>query len=752
MPQTAQPAPAPRRWRVLFGIFASAVLMAGGFLVWYFRLRTTTRPFALGIYPAQVMALKVYTQDEGMYEIHRSDLIKAGLNEDQLNENEIQIFYRGLKQPLWIDRTNGEFTLRFYAQKGRSLYSSENIYWLVFDPGALAKLSWPPETNARSDNSNQDLESLPVKDIDQGSYYARYYQEQNLIYQPLVEGSDHWFWESLAAPGSSNHEITLESISKGQAFLRASFWSGTEAPVSPDHHISLSVNDIQVSDVDWDGMGDHIIEAVIPPGTLREGKNSIQISAPGVEGVIADIITLNWFEIIYPRLPYAIDDGLEFTSQGRQLVLSGFSGEVAIYDITNPDAPTQAAGPIGESKTGVTFTGERGHLYLAVSPQGYKKPSKVIPADLELDLTSPENGANYLLLSSPDFEAALQPLIGWRTKQGYQVRFIPVGAIFDQFNYGFPEPVAIQRFLINAKERWKLPPSYVLLVGDASYDPKGYLAPPEANRLPAFFIQTVYGGQTVSDVPYTAKGIIDNQVSSGTMELWPDLYVGRVPARNSEQVSNFVSKTIAYEEKQNHTGSTFNILAIADGQGDTFRDDAHSFLDQFPDKYKTKLYAPPQNVVGASKQIIEDINQGYFLIAYFGHGSINMWGKDRLFTTEDIPSLSNIEHLPVVINMTCLTGLFTHPKIESLAESLLWYPRGGAVAVLAPTSLTLPFDQSYLSHALVQNYLAHPDRTLGQILQEARMMMPIEDNNQSTRDVLMTFLLFGDPALRLAYP
>lgn len=66
-------------------------------------------------------------------------------------------------------------------------------------------------------------------------------------------------------------------------------------------------------------------------------------------------------------------------------------------------------------------------------------------------------------------------------------------------------------------------------------------------------------------------------------------------------------------------------------------------------------------------------------------------GKDRLFNPGDGP-LENGDRLPIVLNMTCLTALFTHPQVESLAESLLWQRKGGVVAVLAPTSLTLPTD------------------------------------------------------------
>jgi hypothetical protein len=144
------------------------------------------------------------------------------------------------------------------------------------------------------------------------------------------------------------------------------------------------------------------------------------------------------------------------------------------------------------------------------------------------------------------------------------------------------------------------------------------------------------------------------------------------------------------------------------------------------------------------------LSEGALLVAYFGHGSITQWGKDRIFTTDDVATLTNGHRLPVVLNMTCLTGLFTHPQVDSLAETLLWQQEGGAVAVLAPTSLTLPGDQSFLSRALAEALFRDRLPTLGQALLQAQRQIPTDE--PGTRDVMRTFLLFGDPALRVAYP
>jgi hypothetical protein len=283
-------------------------------------------------------------------------------------------------------------------------------------------------------------------------------------------------------------------------------------------------------------------------------------------------------------------------------------------------------------------------------------------------------------------------------------------------------------------------PKYVLLVGDASYDTLNATTPPQANRVPTFLVQTVFGGETASDVGFAQ---LDDDGK-------PDVAIGRVPAREAGQVRAFVEKTIAYEKSAPAGEWRSRVLAVADGQDPAFHDEAQRFLDQFSTGFQTTLVNPPAGSTQANTEIVNDLNSGSALVGYFGHGSVTQWGKDNLFTVKDVASLQNGSRLPVVINMTCLTGLFTHPKVQSLAETLLWKADGGAVAVLAPTSLTLSDDQSFLSKALVQAYLKNRTARLGDVFLQAQREVPT--NGAGTQDVLRTFLLFGDPALKMVQP
>jgi hypothetical protein len=528
--------------------------------------------------------------------------------------------------------------------------------------------------------------------------------------------------------------MELKDLAAGSGRIRVSLWARTEAPANPDHHLVLSVNGQPVADQTWDGKGRYQLDASIPAGVLKEGSNSIGLQLSSIEGIAADIVLLDWVEVGYPRKSIPVMGSLDFISPGGETSLAGFSGDTGIFDISDREQPALISVQDG---TGGTLHGIKGHHYLIVGPKGFLKPDRITPAEYVPDLRAAGLGADYVAIGPHDFFEPLQPLLDFHQQHGLKVLSVPVNAVYDQFGSGFPEPEAIRDFMKYAAKAWQPAPHYLLLVGDATYDPRGYQSSAELNRLPAFMVSTIYGGETASDVDFS-------QLDGDSK---PDIAVGRIPAAKPEQVSLLVQKSLAFESSARQQSASPEVLAVADGQDPNFQVDAQNFLDLFPSGFQTELIAPPPGASGTDQQIIDRLQQGDLLIAYFGHGSLNMWGKDRLFTTQDVAKLTKMQQLPVFFNLTCLTGLFTHPQIESLAEALLWQPEGGAAAVLAPTSLTLPNDQSFLYKPLVQAMLDDPSGTLGDFLLYARRQVPVDAPGR--RDVMETFLLFGDPALQL---
>jgi hypothetical protein len=101
------------------------------------------------------------------------------------------------------------------------------------------------------------------------------------------------------------------------------------------------------------------------------------------------------------------------------------------------------------------------------------------------------------------------------------------------------------------------------------------------------------------------------------------------------------------------------------------------------------------------------------------------------------------EHLPLFVMMTCLNGYFHDAALDSLGESLLKAERGGAVAVWASSGMTMPEDQALLNKELYRLLFNRDSAlTLGEAVMRAK-------SSSSSSDVRRTWILLGDPAMKL---
>ena len=144
--------------------------------------------------------------------------------------------------------------------------------------------------------------------------------------------------------------------------------------------------------------------------------------------------------------------------------------------------------------------------------------------------------------------------------------------------------------------------------------------------------------------------------------------------------------------------------------------------------------------------LISAINRGEKVVNYIGHGSVNLW-SGGLLTNDDAAALTNIGHLPLFVLTTCLNGYFQDPGLDSLAESLMKAPGGGAVAVFASSGMTEPAGQAAMNREMFGLIFRSRDiegrpLTFGEATLRARKAV-------GDIDVRRTYILFGDPTGRL---
>jgi hypothetical protein len=206
-------------------------------------------------------------------------------------------------------------------------------------------------------------------------------------------------------------------------------------------------------------------------------------------------------------------------------------------------------------------------------------------------------------------------------------------------------------------------------------------------------------------------------------------------------VTALIERTLAYERGP----ASSRILFAADGTSPEFSNVSDRVLLEsvLDENAAEKLYGTN------ASQLTEAWNRGAWLVNYTGHGSLDRWGQEDVFSAEAVNGLNASGPPPIVLQLTCLTGFFAHPTISSLSEDMLLHDNG-PVLIVSATSLTLSSSQTPFGINLI-NELINPDTIrIGDAVNKAKLELDV--TAQSLREINDTFGLLGDPTTVIVRP
>lgn len=717
---------------------------------------------------------KVAVKQDGIYQLTYAQLQTAGLPVTTLDPRTLRMFNSG--QELRI-RVTGEADGRldsgdvvlFYGRGSNTRYTDTNVYWLTYGGAQGARMS----SKASQGGGTQAA-----------SFLASSRLEENLVYVsslPKLSGFDHWYgklWTATGASKSFTENLTVNKMATTATAATAELGVRLAGNTDRRHHVRLYVNNQQVLDnsTSWIGRTVYSTTVSFPHSYLVAGVNQVKVELVNdVPGFTVDQVYADWFRLGYQRT-YAVDgDVLAFggdTAGTWQYRVTGLSNSsVEAYDITDPVGPSMIT---GASVTGTgTFTlgfGDNApapRRYIALTTGARLSPLSITP-DTPSSLQSGP-GADYIIITHGDFKSAIQPLADRRTTQGLRVRVVDVQDVYDEFGYGLMSAEAIRDFIAYAYKSasWTRPaPGHVLLVGDGTYDMRRYLSTSSPTYLPPYLENVDPDlGETATDNRFVAVNGSD---------ILPDLNIGRLPANTAAETKAMVDKILAYDAVTPSQAWTARMLLVADDLedgGGNFR----ALSDAIADGYSTyqgrqarnlpspyvakKIYlgqtcdlSNPAASVECRQQIISTLNtQGALMVSYIGHGTKTYWAKERLFDVAALAQLQTGGHLPIMLPMTCNEGFFHEPQVgaESLSEAEIRVANNGAVASWAPTGFGLSTGHDYLERGLLLNMFYGRIDQLGAATTAAKLYLVANAAPGAFVDLIDTFLLMGDPTLRV---
>lgn len=714
---------------------------------------------------------KIKVSEDGVYRLSKSQLESAGFPVNSVEMEEISIFRNGDEIHI---HTSGEGIMNnndyveFYGFKNRN---------------EIDQYSFPDK------NNQLNPEFSLITDV--AAYFLSYDTGENLRYSatttdisgnlPPVEKFYMHYEKSIFAKKqgfskSSANAVRYSSTSIGEGFgnglinntnvtLTTSniFDDGPNAKVKirfstnlPQHDISVKLGNAVIKNYNYSGYSVISENIDINNNQLSE---SINFNVKGNESG-SDLVNVSELSLIYPR-EFKFDNGNEaaFTFDAspfsRYFELEDFNqsaGIPIVYDLATNRRITTAI--------------DAG-LVKFVSPNSpnindfrvYNENSLKTPLSISsVTFTDYSNlNKDYLILSSKELyndpnsgENWVQKYADYRqssTGGSFDPIIIDAQDVFDQFGYGIDRHyLGVKSFLNYLEKEWDAL-EYVFIIGKAR-EYAFYRFDDQIADDPDFHIPTFgYPGS-------------DNLLISDWGKTTPKVPIGRLAARNPQQVKQYYDKVLGHENQINNAQTIEEklwmkkILHLSGGDPE-IKETLKVFLKGMEDILEANSFGADVTTyfktssdpveLPQSDEILQLINSGISMITFFGHSAVGVFDLNL----EDVEEYSNVDKYPLIISLGCHSGNIHTASENGLSEKFVLADQKGAIAFLAASSQAFigqqnEFGKNFYDKLGSQFY----NQSIGKTIQQA--YSESEDLTSSGWETLLEQItLHGDPAIEV---
>jgi len=409
--------------------------------------------------------------------------------------------------------------------------------------------------------------------------------------------------------------------------------------------------------------------------------------------------------------------------------------------------------------------------------------------------THSDENYDLLILTPSDFQSNLEPLALHKENRNISTKIVTLDQIYSG-NYftpqGSDDQEMIKYFIKNAYDQWET--EYVLLVGGKDHFPYrdshvyiGYHDDSEIivsdlyyadlyNENGSFETWDTNGNKQYAE--YNWSGQYDE------LDLYPDVYIGRLACVDRDQVDSVVDKIIMYETQESFKKSWFkNIILIG---GDSFTpvhgDESgvnegelanQHVLDVMDGFIGTKLWVSNAKLAGFNptgvERIMDSIDAGCGFVHFSGHGSSSVWTtyphngtKQNMptplgsYRTDHINTLQNGYNLPVVVTGACSVGKY-QKNDGCFSWSFVSNSDGGGIASFGATGLgyaclgleVTDYVIEKMALEMFKAYNVHEAKTVGEMWATAVTNYITPELYDSDYKTIEEWQPFCDPSLAL---
>ena len=341
--------------------------------------------------------------------------------------------------------------------------------------------------------------------------------------------------------------------------------------------------------------------------------------------------------------------------------------------------------------------------------------------------------AEFLIISPRRWLGAVAPLALARELEGIRTEVVAVEDLYDEWTGGWESTEAIRQFVQTAARTGVSAPKYLLLVGDASDDPRQRLSGSLDNVLPTKLIES-------SQIVTASDAWFGDLDGDGTLEI----AVGRLPFRSKIEVERYVARAIAYSHPTAAQRAIRARAMVVTDNDDRFPFGASGSRAAALLSHRFNVNEIDLNRASAATAraaIRSELASGVGVVSYFGHGGTGGWAGENILDSSLVALGGHRDAAPIVLSQSCLNGYFQQRLSPTLGETWLSATNGGAIAVVASTGFTNPYPQRQLGFAILEEMASSRGTRIGEILLSAQ--------GSADRATRRTTVLLGDPTIPL---
>ncbi len=742
---------------------------------------------------------KIVVQETGIYKVDVSFFNSCGINTNNLLINTIKIFgntgkmlnennnvfrYDDLQENAIqvIDGGDGIFNGNDYIL----FYALSNNYWLkdsLQNKFSHQKNIYTNETyyyiNISSNGNRIADASNPVNfNISTSTYNERYFFEENKT-NLLNSGKDWVGNEYSNLPGRTLNNAYIVNLKNADFSFPINITTNTLARSNNNSIFEVKANNTLIQQLNLPAVANGSLNLYASSTTLSTdfiaNSNTQNITFNYIPNAATAQGWLNWFELQYrATLTMANQPQLQFrdwktVANGNitKYTIANSNNTLQVWDITNPVQPIKQIGTYNSGNFQFNQNSNYLREYIAFDNSFFIPTFKSVVSNQNLHQTSP---IEFIIITNENLKPAADALATYhKLNDKIEVGVFLVSQIYNEFSSGIQDVTAIRDFIKMYYDKYKnstKPLKSVLLFGDASYDYLDRIVN-NTNLVPCWET-SISNDPLLTYVSDDFFGYLDdNENINDNISNLLDVGIGRVPAKNLLEATNYINKVFSYHNTKSLGTWRNEMSLIADDEdGNLHLNDAEVLSNTINTNNKSliqnKIYIDAykqESGSGGSRypQVNDVINNkifnGNIIMNYSGHGGNRRLADEAIIDIDMINNWKNENHLPLFITATCDFAPYDDPLDYSIGENLLLKPKAGAIALMTTTRVVFAYSNrimntNYLQFALQRNG-QHLYSNLGEANRLAKNYTTINNgdiiNNRK-------FTLLGDPTLTIAYP